>query len=198
MIEFQKRGLPHAHILLILHPDNKPTTTQDIDTIVSAEIPDPIRFPLAHATVTRNMMHGPCGDLNPNAICMQNNRCQKKYPHAFTPETTQSESGYPVYRRREDGRFVERNSRTIQLDNKWVVPHNIYLCTKYDAHINVEICNTLTAVKYLYKYVYKGHDSASAVLQTEASPSNTVDNQQNVVEVDEIKKYLDARFVFDI
>jgi hypothetical protein len=39
-VEFQKRGLPHAHILLILHPDDRPTTSQDFDNFVSAEIPD--------------------------------------------------------------------------------------------------------------------------------------------------------------
>ncbi|CAG8584602.1 12428_t:CDS:2, partial [Racocetra persica] len=46
----------------------------------------------------------------------------------------------------------------IQLDNRWVVPHNLYLCKKYNCHINVEICFSIQAVKYLFKYVYKGHD----------------------------------------
>ena len=39
-IEFQKRGLPHAHILLIMRPDHKPRTPADIDKAVSAELPD--------------------------------------------------------------------------------------------------------------------------------------------------------------
>ena len=34
--------------------------------------------------------------------------------------------------------------------------HNLNHTTKCDAHINFEICNTIVAVKYLYKYVYKG------------------------------------------
>ena len=38
------------------------------------------------------------------------------------------------------------------------MPHNLYLVTKYNAHINIEICNTIGAVKYLFKYVYKGGD----------------------------------------
>jgi hypothetical protein len=40
VIEFQKRGLPHAHILLILHPEDKPRTVHDYDRMVWAQIPD--------------------------------------------------------------------------------------------------------------------------------------------------------------
>ena len=36
VIEFQKRGLPHAHILLILHSTNKPHTPADIDCLCRA------------------------------------------------------------------------------------------------------------------------------------------------------------------
>ena len=44
-IEFQKRGLPHAHILLILHKDSKPRTPEAVDRMVCAEIPDKIPVP---------------------------------------------------------------------------------------------------------------------------------------------------------
>src|SRR5436190_23119764 len=40
VIEFQKRGLPHSHILLILSQDSKFRTVEDYDSIVSAEILD--------------------------------------------------------------------------------------------------------------------------------------------------------------
>ena len=46
----------------------------------------------------------------------------------------------------------------LDLDNRCVVPYNPYLTVKYNAHINVEIFTTVMAVKYLYKYVYKGPD----------------------------------------
>ena len=52
------------------------------------------------------------------------------------------------------------NVKGINIDNSWIVPYNPYLSLKYNAHINVEICSTVMAVKYLYKYVYKGHDKA--------------------------------------
>ena len=40
VIEWQKRGLPHAHILLCLSESDKIKTIQDVDSLVSAEIPD--------------------------------------------------------------------------------------------------------------------------------------------------------------
>jgi len=61
VIEFQKRGLPHAHILLILDEVSKLRTVKDYDSMVSVEIPDPICHPKAYETVTSCMVHGPCG-----------------------------------------------------------------------------------------------------------------------------------------
>ncbi len=49
-------------------------------------------------------------------------------------------------------------------DNRWVVPYNPYLTMQYKCHINDEVCSSITVVKYLYKYVYKGHDYALAVV----------------------------------
>jgi hypothetical protein len=40
------------------------------------------------------------------------------------------------------------------------VPYNPYLSLLFNCHINVEVCTSITAIKYLYKYVYKGHDHA--------------------------------------
>ena len=60
---------------------------------------------------------------------------------------------YPLYKRPDYGIYVEKNGAS--LDNRWVVPYNPYLCAKYQAHINVEICSSVKAVKYLYTYVYK-------------------------------------------
>ncbi len=97
---------------------------------------------------------------------------------------------YPIYQCRDTGcTFLVHG---IELDNRWVVLHNVYLSTKYDAHINVEVCNNIHVVKYLFKYVYKGHDRAIV----EISCQNDNATEGNVVEVDEIKKYLDCRYVF--
>jgi len=75
VIEFQKRGLPHIHILIILSKEHASETANDIDEIICVELPpDPLepeitaeqsmnRKPLWDA-VTSHMIHGPCGILN--------------------------------------------------------------------------------------------------------------------------------------
>ena len=190
VVEFQKRGLPHAHILLILAPEDKIHSVENYNTIVSAEIPDLTMHPFAYETVTTTMMHGPCGILNPSAPCMENGVCQKHYPKNFQENTQESDNGYPIYHRRENGHFVKTRNG-IQLDNRWVVPHNIGLVTKYNAHINVEICSSILAIKYLYKYLYKGHDRATVSL----SQMNNMQPSAETEPIDEIKMYLDARYV---
>ncbi len=72
-----------------------------------------------------------------------------------------------------------------------MVLHNVYLLTKYNAHINVEVCNNIHVIKYLFKYIYKGHDRATVEISHQSDNAT----EGNVVETDEIKKYLDCRYV---
>ncbi len=67
VVKFQKRGLPHAHILIFFIEDYKPHTVEDIDRMISAELPNSETNKLAHKTIARCMMHGPCGAAFPNA-----------------------------------------------------------------------------------------------------------------------------------
>jgi hypothetical protein len=88
--------------------------------------------------------------------------------------------------------------------NCWVVPYNPYLTMRYQCHINVKVYSSITSVKYLYKYVYKGHDHALAVVQPEARALPTVApqavtggaNGNNVHAArDEVENYFDGRYV---
>jgi hypothetical protein len=99
-------------------------------------------------------------------------------------------NGYHIYQCKDTGRTFLVHG--VELDNRWVVPHNVYLLTKYDAHINIEVYNNIDAVKYLFKYVYKRHDRATV----EISRQNDNAIEGNVVEANEIKKYLDCCYVF--
>jgi hypothetical protein len=189
VIEFQKHGLPHAHILIFFAKDYKPHMVEDVDRMISAELLNPETNRLAHKTITICMIHGPCGVVFPNAPCMEDGKCTKKYPRKFQSETVTDVNGYPIYRRKDIGRTILVHG--IELDNRWVVPHNVYLSTKYDAHINVEVCNNICVVKYLFKYIYKGYDHATV----EISHQNDNATERNVVEANEIKKYIDCHYV---
>ena len=78
------------------------------------------------------------------------------------------------------------------IDNRWVVPYNPVLLKLFDAHINVEICTSPGGIKYLFKYCYKGSDRAQVAIAQDAEIQG--DNGQVEI-VDEIKRYLDARYI---
>lgn len=159
VIEFQKRGIPHAHLLLILKPAYKQLNPDAYDRIISVELPNPQTNPHLHRLVVRHMLHDPCGHLNPLNSCMRDGQCKNHYPKDFTPHATHSDDSYPHYRRRNDGSTV--TVRGCKLDNRWVVPYSPYLLALFDCHMNVEICSTVRLVKYIYLYIYKGHDLVS-------------------------------------
>lgn len=156
--EFQKRGLPHSHILVWQTETGREPSPLEIDKYISAELPDPKLDPLGFSLVQEFMIHGPCGPANPWSPCMRNGKCSKGYPKPFQKETTFDPDGYPLYRRQDNGMAVWKNN--VQLDNRWVVPHNLTVLKKYQAHINVEACNKTYLIKYLFKYVNKGFDCA--------------------------------------
>jgi len=161
-IEWQKRGLPHSHMLIWLADKIK---SDDIDSIICAEIPDPQIDPILHNVVTKNMIHGPCGSLNRNSPCMIDGKCSKKFPRELIAETQTGEDSYPLYRRRkpEDGGFttnLKKGTRDIEVDNRWIVPYNPLLSKMFQAHINVEWCHSVKSIKYICKYINKGSDQA--------------------------------------
>ena len=139
------------HILLILDKSDNPKDVEEYDCIVSAEIPNPVSNPRLHELVTTHMLHGPCGAFNKKCKCMVDGACKFKFPRDFLNETKQNADGYPEYMRRDSNTtFATKDG--FSFDNRWVVPYNPYLLAKYECHINVEICTTVKAVKYLYKY----------------------------------------------
>ena len=56
-----------------------------------------------------------------------------------------------------------------EVDNRWIVLYNTWLLKKFDAHtkkcINVEICSSVKPIRYIFKYVYRGHNCASLELR---------------------------------
>lgn len=137
VIEFQKRGLPHAHILLFAHEKDVPQSAEDFDKIVCAELPDPVKNPDLYKIVTGCMFHRPCS--KGDACWKGGSCCSANFPkdlNEFTHSDNENDF-YPVYRRRDiidptDGSpkksFYWKGTR---IDNRWVVPYNPYLTLRY-------------------------------------------------------------------
>uniref|UniRef100_A0A0R0EW12 ATP-dependent DNA helicase n=1 Tax=Glycine max TaxID=3847 RepID=A0A0R0EW12_SOYBN len=187
-LEFQKRGLPHVHLLLFLHANNKYPSPNDIGHIISAEIPSQEDDPELYKLVQNHMVHGPCGILRPTSPCMKEGKCSQFYPKKFQPITLIDGDGYPVYCRRNIGQTITKN--WIIIDNRCIVPYNLKLLKKYQAHINIEWCNQTTSIKYLFKYINKGSDRVTVAIVHDDKGTLPHANTLN----DEIKEYLDCRY----
>lgn len=143
-VEFQKRGLPHAHILVKY--EAACVTPEDIDSIISAEIPDNPRYA---ELVRLYMLHThPPADRPPSRYCQRETEdgarhCRFRYPHPLQDRTTIDDEGRVHYRRRRAG-------------DEMVVPHCLPLLRVFRCHINFECANTSSLFQYLFKYIHKG------------------------------------------
>ncbi|XP_072090548.1 uncharacterized protein [Arachis hypogaea] len=186
-VEFQKRGLPHAHILLFMSNKFKPQTPDHIDKHITAEIPDENERPNLYGAIQNYMVHGPCGPYNKKLPCMKNGSCSKFYPKEFRQRILIDEAEFPKYRHIDNGRTVKK--RECLLDNKFIVPCNPELLLKFECHINVEYTCQTSSIKYLFKYVHKGSDRVTATLYNVGDPSEATQV------VDEIRNYYDCRYI---
>lgn len=76
-LEFQIRGFPHIHMLIILYCDDKPRNTNDYNNYVCAEIPELDTNLELYKTITPANINGPCRSGIPNLPCMKDGRCSK-------------------------------------------------------------------------------------------------------------------------
>ncbi|KAL7491042.1 hypothetical protein ACHAWT_000513 [Skeletonema menzelii] len=215
-IEFQKRGLPHVHILVWHEADkHRHIDSSTIDDIICAEIPEQkIKSPVLdldgkfekfknvdnplHQKVTSSMLHGPCGHHNPTLSCMCGGFCKYNYPKDYVAATELNEDGYPRYRRlspADGGQSYEayRNNKKYNFTNADVIPYNKYLTQRFDCHINIEYCNSIAAIKYLFNYISKGCDQATVEVQ--AGPTLEDDLTGTAQCQNEVMEYQNKRYV---
>lgn len=83
VVEFQKRGLPHAHMLIWLEESAKREVKNNVDKYVSAEIPDEKKDPYGYAAVKQFMIHGPCGAGFDRSPCMKGSKCTRNFPKKY-------------------------------------------------------------------------------------------------------------------
>ena len=153
-IEFQKRGLPHAHILIRLE-GAQPSTATDVDELVCAT-----RAPrcqsqckrcyqcMLHQSVEKHMIHACYPDR-----CFKNKTLKEcAYGFPFQPCITSfvGDDGFWILRRKSG--------------DQQVVMYNADLLASYDCHINTQVACSTRCVLYLRKYLSKGPDSISALL----------------------------------
>ena len=87
------------HLLVIMDGEDTPKSAEEIDDVVCAELPtineewlkmtseekeklskeEQLQLKLWDV-VTSQMVHKPCGDLNPYESCMVNDKCRFSYP----------------------------------------------------------------------------------------------------------------------
>ena len=189
--EEQKRALPHIHLLVWLSKDDKVLTPDMADKLFCAEFPDPQTDPTLFHIVRKNMVHGPCGKINPNSPCMEMGKCTKHFPKEHLDHTVFTEKGGTLFRRRDDNRYAQlpASVNCYKASNMWLVPYNPFILIKFNGHINMEMVKSMFKnIKYLYKYIYKGSD----VILMKLKMAETEDE----VDTYECLKYVNATRAF--
>ena len=99
--------------------------------------------------------------------------------------TDKNKDGFPLYKRPNNGKSVRKmvSGSTIDVDNSFVLPYNQFLLKYFKCHINVELCISVSGVKYIYKYINKGHEQSNIMIVQET----------NTLECDEVASYLKTR-----
>ena len=192
VIEFQKRGLPHMHVLATYE---RPITPDTADAICCAEIPDARVRPRLFSKVTDMMMHACSVD---RCLDPQTGQCSRNFPKPFVDKTHIDDKGQMRIRRRNvpsntvQMRVGKPDKTNVieNIGNNYVVTYNPELLLEFDAHINVEIVGidpnappTPQLFKYLMNYLFKGGDRIVAGVE--------VDNGMH----DEIKRFVDSRYL---
>jgi hypothetical protein len=168
VIEFQKRGYPHAHILLRL--SGAKTTPDYIDERVTVLKPPAGTDDCA---LVESLMEHTC---TVRSACRNaEGKCRRGFPKPAQPQTTIDAHGYPHYKR-------DSRSRNV-------VAYNLALLRYFGAHCNVEFCGSNAVVGYVLQYSFKGVDR---MLVRETQERMRAGNGGAV---DEIREYQSLRCV---
>jgi hypothetical protein len=118
-VEFQKRRLPHTHLLIWLDAEFKCRNIEDMDYIVSSEIPNKNDDPICYDIVLKFMMYEPCGLINQKFKCMKKDKCSKSFSKPFKTVTTSDDNGFICYKRcHQHDNFILKDG--IQLYNDYI------------------------------------------------------------------------------
>jgi len=169
-VEFQKRGLPHMHLLTFLDPANK--FIMPMILIPSYGLSFLIQ---SHNLCSMTLSLLACFMVpvelsNQKHLAWLTKKCSKRYPKEFRDHTAFNPNNYPEYARPNNGRTIEKG-RPLHLYNiemssliililqpskqslQYFHKYSLTVNFRYNCHINVEICSSIEAVKYIHKYI---------------------------------------------
>ena len=181
VVEWQTRGLPHAHILWKMQ--DRPQTGAQWDRLVSAQCP-PDKSSRLYELVKAKMMH----DHTKGKKCYDDDhelthKCG--FPRPRLQRTMENESGQWMLRC--DTHCKEHGcpeTHCLDCHDSMVVSYNAYLLLKYEAHVNVKIVHSWGCIKYLFQYLHKGADRVHVMKL----------NSDQEDDVNEIEEYVAARY----
>ena len=187
VIEFQKRGTSNCHMLIWLKDCEM--TAKNIGNIISAKLP-PLSHPM-NKIVVKLMMNVPCGPgYNTKLGSCKDSKdgsYQQNVPKQFNSGAVLGNGSFTDYHRRsptEDRhttkKWVLPLNGYVEVNNRWVVPYNLYLLKKFDLHINVECCAPIISVKYLFLYYFKGCDLITIEIQDHTDKIGTFQARQHI------------------
>ncbi|XP_074349564.1 uncharacterized protein LOC141689212 [Apium graveolens] len=136
VIEFQKHGLPHRHMLIWLHLQSRPQNMQQIDELISSEILDKNMDHIGYNVVQAYMIHETCGKDFSYSPCMVKGNHGRHFPKKYNANTFFDDCGFPVYRRRRTEESVLKKG--VLLENQYIVSYNRDLLLRFHCHINLE------------------------------------------------------------
>lgn len=180
VIEYQHRGLPHAHIIIKLSNTPDPSfpdaCSEWVDEYLTCMMPA-IREDSSEedkvyaAIVSKHLIHN-CSD-GVNGCKDANGHCKKGFMNTILCETTTFDGkGHAIYKR-------------LREEDLRVVPHNRKAALDWDGHIYFDWCMNSYTVFYLYKYLFKGSKKVKFRLE----------NADDVADDDEITLYLRGRYL---
>jgi hypothetical protein len=169
MIEYQYRGMPHAHMVFCLDnahdidADNQEDLIDFVNRNFIAELPqfEGEEFQNVHWWDDENELTDdhkakalemvPKHNLHNCAVAVNgckkdiSDRCRRGYSHTDTINET----------------YVNQLTDIVvyqcqHRDDLRVVPYNLQMMMDWDSHINVEYSSSGHCVQYLYKYLFKG------------------------------------------
>ena len=133
------------------------------------------------------MLHSPCSSYNLDTLYIvakatrESQTYSKYFPKLFNLVIVIYKDSYLEYVRQDNRQklLVKVCYQEVKLDNSQVVLYNLQLLYKYNTYINIKICTSMQAIKYIYKYIYKGTNYAILTIKTQ----------------DKVKQYLQGCYI---